>query len=59
MVKFNALQSAKVSEPKTSNRQDDGLNVGLDNKILAIMVENPCETASAIEMAKMVALTCN
>ncbi len=34
MVKFKALQSAKVTEFKAPNRHDDGLNVGLEKKIL-------------------------
>lgn len=41
MVKFNALQSTKVTEIKTPNRHDDGLNVGLENKTLEFISENP------------------
>lgn len=44
MVKFHALQSAKVSDSKMPNRHNDGINVGLDvgleKKILAIMEDD-------------------
>ena len=52
MVKFHALQSAKVSDSKAPNRHNDGMNVGLDvgleKKILAIMENDPSATMGAI-----------
>ena len=55
MVKFKALQSAKVTESKTPNRHDDGLNVGLENKILEFIRENPKITM--LEIAQKVNVT--
>ena len=53
-VKFIALQTAKVL-----NRQDDGLNVGLDvgleNKIISLVVQNPAITMT--EMAEELKVT--
>jgi ATP-dependent DNA helicase RecG len=52
MVKFHALQSAKVPESKTPNRHNGGINVGLEvgleNKILAAMAEDSSVTMSTI-----------
>jgi ATP-dependent DNA helicase RecG len=48
MVKFHALQSAKVPESKTPNRHNVGLEVGLENKILAAMAEDSSVTISTI-----------
>ena len=48
MVKFNALQSAKVEEFKTPNRQSVGLNVGLsvglDEKVILLITNDPSIT---------------
>ena len=55
MVKLKALQSAKVTESKTPNRHDDGLNVGLENKILEFIRENPKITM--LEIAQKVNVT--
>jgi ATP-dependent DNA helicase RecG len=41
MVKFNALQSAKVSESKTPKRQHDVLNGVLEEQILEELCSNP------------------
>lgn len=52
MVKFHALQSAKVPDSKMPNRHNDGINVGLDvgleKKILTIMGEDSSVTMGAI-----------
>lgn len=52
MVKFHALQSAKVPDSKMQNRHNDGINVGLDvgleKKILTIMEEDSSVTMGDI-----------
>lgn len=52
MVKFKALQSAKATDSNVPNRQDDGYNVGLDvgmeERVLELMSENPKITISQI-----------
>jgi ATP-dependent DNA helicase RecG len=54
MVKFHALQSAKVSDSKAPNRHDDGLNdgleVGIENKVLSIIESNPKVTMAEISV---------
>ena len=41
MVKFKALQSAKVNETEMPNRQDVGLGVGLETEIIKIVSMEP------------------
>lgn len=48
MVKFNALQSAKVSDSKTSKRQLDVLNGVLADRILEELSSNPKITQVAL-----------
>ena len=52
MVKFAALQSAKVTESATPNRHNDGLSVGLDvgieNEVLRIIESEPGVTMGTI-----------
>ena len=49
-VHFKALQSTLVSHPKAPNRHDVGLDVGLADKILELILYNP--TITMAEMAK-------
>ena len=59
MVKFNALQSAKVTESKDQNRHfsglDVGLNVGLDEKVLLLIMNDP--NATMLEIANKLNVT--
>ena len=52
IVKFHALQSVKVPDSKMPNRHNDGINdgldVGLEKKILTIMEEDSSVTMGAI-----------
>ncbi|MDO5563842.1 MAG: ATP-binding protein [Eubacteriales bacterium] len=52
MVKFSALQSAKVPDSKTPNRHDGGLDVGLgdglEKEIIRMVSENPKLTMAEI-----------
>ncbi len=41
MVKFKALQSAKVLAPKNPKPQNDALNDALENKLMMLLKENP------------------
>ena len=41
MVKFKALQSAKISSPKDSKHQSDALNDALGDKLMMLLKENP------------------
>ncbi len=58
-VHFKALQSALIAHPKSPNRHDGGLNVGLDvgiaYKILELVVANPKITM--VEMAERLGVT--
>ena len=55
-VHFKALQSALVVHPKSPNRHDVGLDVGIANKILELVVDNPkitmAEMAERLNVAK-------
>ncbi|MDD4370574.1 MAG: ATP-binding protein [Anaerostipes sp.] len=48
MVKFSALQSAKVPDSKMPNRHDVGLDVGLEKEIIRMISENPKHTMAEI-----------
>lgn len=48
MVKFRALQSAKVTDMKTANRQSGGLNGAYEVRILEVIEKNRFVTQSEI-----------
>lgn len=55
MVKFSALQSAKIADPKAQNVTKDGTkNVTMEEKILALLKENGSITTT--EMAKQLSV---
>lgn len=48
MVKFTALQSAKVPDSKAPNRHNGALDVGLEKEIIKMILENPKLTMAEI-----------
>ena len=54
-VHFKALQSALIAHPKSPNRHNVGLDVGIANKILELVVDNPKITMA--EMAERLGVT--
>lgn len=60
MVKFLALQSAKIPDFKSPNRQNGGLDGGLDavleNKILVVIQQNPEATQKEISQKTNISL---
>jgi len=59
-VHFKALQGALIAHPKSQNRHDGGLDVGLDvgiaGRILELLIDNPkitmAEMAEKLNVAK-------
>mgnify|MGYP000857845599 CR=1 FL=1 len=55
-VHFKALQSALVAHPKSPNRHNVGLDVGIADRILELFIDNPkitmAETAEKLNVAK-------
>lgn len=41
MVKFSALQSAKVPDSKAPKPHDDALDEALEKRLLMVLIENP------------------